>query len=70
MGHIGITSPSWSLHTFITDFCRKMEEIPTMRPKRIRWETMDKNQIPPYRLAEQYFITCTTEGKTPFTLRG
>ena len=41
-----------------------------MRPKRIRWETMDKNQIPLYRLAELYFITCTAEGKTPSTLRG
>lgn len=31
---------------------------------------MNKSQIPFSRLAEQYLITCTTEGKTPATLRG
>ena len=31
---------------------------------------MDKSQIPLSRLAEQYFTTCRTEGKTPHTLRG
>ncbi len=31
---------------------------------------MDKSQTPLYRLAEQYLITCITEGKTPLTLRG
>ena len=36
-----------------------------MRPKRIRWETMDKNQIPLYRLAEQYF-TGIPQIKPPF----
>ena len=41
-----------------------------MTGKRIRWETMDKGHIPLPRLAEQYFITCRTEGKTSSTLRG
>ena len=31
---------------------------------------MDKRQIPLTRLAEQYFITCHTEGKMASTLRG
>ena len=31
---------------------------------------MNKNEIPLVRLAEQYLITCRTEGKTPSTLRG
>ncbi len=46
------------------------EGLPIMRGKRTRWETMDKSQIPLSRLAEQYFITCNTEGKTASTLRG
>ena len=41
-----------------------------MTGKRVRWETMDKGHIPLSRLAEQYFITCRTEGKTSSTLRG
>ncbi len=41
-----------------------------MRSKRIRWETMEKNRIPLAKLAEHYFITCHTEGKTPSTVRG
>lgn len=41
-----------------------------MAAKRIRWETMDKSQIPLAKLAEQYFTTCRTEGKSPTTLRG
>ena len=31
---------------------------------------MDKNHIPLPKLADQYFITCHTEGKTPSTVRG
>ena len=38
--------------------------------KRIRWEAMEKNDIPLAKLAEHYFITCHTEGKTPSTIRG
>jgi site-specific recombinase XerD len=41
-----------------------------MTRKRVRWETMDKSQIPLSRLSEQYFITCRTEGKTESTLCG
>ena len=37
--------------------------------KRIRWEAMEKNDIPLVKLAEHYFITCHTEGKTPSTMR-
>ena len=31
---------------------------------------MEKNDIPLVKLAEHYFITCHTEGKTPSTVRG
>lgn len=41
-----------------------------MVSRRIRWETMEKNQIPLSKLAEHYFTTCTTEGKSLLTLRG
>ena len=41
-----------------------------METRRLRWNTMDKSEIPLFRLAEQYLITCRTEGKTPSTLRG
>ena len=41
-----------------------------MRSKRIRWETMDKRDIPLSKLAEHYFTTCATEGKTPSTVHG
>ena len=37
---------------------------------RIRWETMDNREIPLSKLAEHYFTTCDTEGKTPSTVRG
>ncbi len=40
-----------------------------MVPRRIRWETMEKSQIPLSKLAEHYFTTCATEGKTFSTLR-
>ena len=40
-----------------------------MMVKRIRWEAMEKNDIPLVKLAEHYFITCHTEGKTPSTVR-
>ena len=40
-----------------------------MVSRRIRWETMEKNQIPLPKLAEHYFTTCATEGKTFPTLR-
>lgn len=36
----------------------------------VRWETMDKDDIPLSKLAEHYLITCRTEGKTASTLRG
>jgi len=41
-----------------------------MIKKRIRWEAMEKNDIPLAKLAELYFITCQTEGKMPSTIRG
>ena len=41
-----------------------------MVSRRIRWENMEKNQIPLFKLAEHYFTTCATEGKTLSTLRG
>ena len=41
-----------------------------MRVKRIQWEAMEQNHIPLIKLAEHYFITCRTEGKTPSTVRG
>lgn len=47
-----------------------MEVVPIMIKKRIRWETMDKSQMPLSRLSEHYFITCRTEGKTVSTVRG
>ena len=37
--------------------------------RQLNWNTMDKYEIPLVRLAEQYLITCRTEGKTPSTLR-
>ena len=40
-----------------------------MVSRRIRWETMEKNQIPLSKPAEHYFTTCATEGKTFSTLR-
>ena len=68
--HEEVIPASQSLHILITEFCRMTEGLPIMRGKRTRWETMDKSQIPLSRLAEQYFITCHAEGKTPSTLRG
>ena len=41
-----------------------------MATGRVHWETKDKGEIPLSRLAEQYLITCRTEGKTASTLRG
>ena len=41
-----------------------------MTAKRLRWETMDKSQIPLAKLAEQYYMTCRAEGLTADTLRG
>jgi hypothetical protein len=41
-----------------------------MGKKRVRWNAMDKGHMPLSKLAEQYFITCHTEGKTPSTIRG
>lgn len=41
-----------------------------VRSRRIRWEAMDKRSTPVSRIAEQYLITCRTEGKTFSTLRG
>ena len=41
-----------------------------METRRLRWNTMDKSQIPFSKLTAQYLITCSTEGKTPSTLRG
>lgn len=45
------------------------KDVHTMATKRTRGETMDKNHSPLHGLAEQYFITCRTEGKTASTLR-
>jgi len=39
-----------------------------MSSKRIRWESMDKRDIPLSKLAEYYFTTCDTD--TPSTVRG
>ena len=39
-----------------------------MRMKGVRREKMDKSRIPLYRLAEQYFIICPTEGETALSL--
>jgi site-specific recombinase XerD len=47
-----------------------MEVCFLMDTKRLRWNTMDKNEIPLARLTEQYLTTCRTEGKTASTLRG
>lgn len=41
-----------------------------MAVRKARWNTMDKSHMPLSRLADQYFITCHTEGRTPATLRG
>ena len=41
-----------------------------MDTKRLRWNTMNRSEIPLVRLTEQYLITCRTEGKTLSTLRG
>ena len=41
-----------------------------MHKRRIRWETMDKDEIQISNLAEHYLITCRTEDKTVPTLRG
>jgi len=73
-GHTGLTPATQSLHIFITEFCPMAKDVLTMESRkdsnRIRWQTMDKDHIPLSRLAEQYFITCRTEGKTDSTLRG
>jgi len=36
---------------------------------RLKWERMDKSAVPIGVIAEHYFATCRTEGKTPKTLR-
>lgn len=41
-----------------------------MAIKRVRWETMDKSQMPLAKLAEHYYLTCRTEGLTANTLHG
>ena len=41
-----------------------------MMAKRFWWEAMEKNDIPLFKLAKHYFITCHTEGNTPSTVRG
>jgi len=68
--HRCITPTALALHTSITEFRQGMEVFLIMGVKRVRWNTMDKSQIPLSRLADQYLITCSTEGKTPATLRG
>ena len=40
-----------------------------MISKRMRWETMDKGDIPLSKLVAHYFTTCDTDGKTPSTVR-
>ncbi len=40
------------------------------RSKHQRWDQMDKSQLSLRALAEQYLVTCQTEGKSPKTLRG
>jgi len=44
--------------------------MPTKRSTRIQWETKDNRDIPLSKLAEHYFTTCASEGKTPSTVRG
>ena len=68
--HWLITHASLSLHTLITEFGRVMKGILIMHNRRIRWETMDKDEIQLSKLAEHYLITCRTEGKTASTLCG
>ncbi len=44
--------------------------MPSINKRRTRWEKMDKKNILLSSLANQYIVTCRTEGKTPKTLRG
>ena len=63
------TLVSRSQRSLTTGFYAVMEAAPIVTGRRTRWETMDKGHIPVSRLAEQYFITCRTEGKTSSALR-
>ena len=68
--HWPIKHASPSPYTLITKLRRVMEGILIMHKRRIRWETMDKDEIQISNLAEHYLITCRTEDKTVPTLRG
>lgn len=68
--HIHITPASQLLHTLLTERGEVKEGVFIMVLRKVRWETMVKNNIRVSKLAEHYLITCRLEGKTASTLRG